>query len=184
MSMHEHTCSYTFHMLIKSPPILTGSVRWKNPLLLQDFLECYFISSIIYKNPKKIKKKFKIQKNTFLDSTASFHKNRFHWVNTGPTKSTRVKNEFQAVSGQNRHFRSKSSPPSQYGSNHVNQEIKWVSGRFGSKLSFSVKTKITESIRVRIKNKFSVILGQNCYVLSQLDSPSWYQSKNIFDVSK
>jgi hypothetical protein len=37
MSMHEHTCSYTFHVLIKSPPILTGSVRWKNPLLLRNF---------------------------------------------------------------------------------------------------------------------------------------------------
>jgi hypothetical protein len=28
----------------------------------QDFLECYFISIIIYKNPKKLRKKFKIQK--------------------------------------------------------------------------------------------------------------------------
>jgi hypothetical protein len=27
MSMHEHTCSYTFHMLIKSPPILTERER-------------------------------------------------------------------------------------------------------------------------------------------------------------
>ena len=41
----------------------------------QDFLKCYFTSIIIYKNPKKIKKKFKIQKNIFLESTASFHKN-------------------------------------------------------------------------------------------------------------
>jgi hypothetical protein len=113
----------------------------------QDFLECYFISSIIYKNPKKIKKKFKIQKNILLESTASFHKNRFHRVNTGQTMSTRVKNEFQAVSGQNRvhrvntgqtmstrvknefqavsgqnrHIRSKPSSPGQYGSNHVDQ---------------------------------------------------------------
>jgi hypothetical protein len=59
---------------------------------------------------------------------------------------TRVKNEF---SGQNRHFRSRPSPSSQYGSNHVNQEKKWVSGRFGSKPSFSVKTESTESIRVK-----------------------------------
>jgi hypothetical protein len=65
MSMHEHTCSYTFHMLIKSPPILTGSVRWKNPLLLQDFLECYFISSILYKNPKKLRKSLKLKKKNF-----------------------------------------------------------------------------------------------------------------------
>jgi hypothetical protein len=113
----------------------------------QDFLECYFISSILYKNPKKLRKSLKFKKNILLESTASFHKNRFHQVNTGQTMSTRVKNEFQAVSGQNRvhqvntgqtistrvkhefqavsgqnrHFRPKPSPPSQYGSNHVNQ---------------------------------------------------------------
>src|SRR3990172_7602568 len=69
----------------------------------QDFLECYFISIIIYKNPKKLRKR-KIQKYIFLESTASFHKNQFHRVNTGQTMSTRVKNEFWAVSGQNRHF--------------------------------------------------------------------------------
>jgi len=69
----------------------------------QDFLEFYFISIIIYKNPKKLRKS-KIQKYIFLESTASFHQNRVHRVNTGQTMSTRVKNEFRAVSGQNRHF--------------------------------------------------------------------------------
>ena len=64
--------------------------------------------------------------------------NRVHRVNTGQTMSTRVKNEFPAVSGQNRHIRSKSSPPSQYGSNHVD----WVT------------------------NEFHIILGQNCYFRS------------------
>jgi hypothetical protein len=54
----------------------------------QDFLKCYFISIIIYKNPKKIRKR-KIQKNIFLESTASFHKKRFHRVNTGQTMSAR-----------------------------------------------------------------------------------------------
>jgi hypothetical protein len=29
--------------------------------------------------------------------------------------------EFRAVSGQNRHFQPKPSPPGQYGSNHVDQ---------------------------------------------------------------
>jgi hypothetical protein len=54
----------------------------------QDFLKCYFISIIIYKNPKKLKKR-KIQKYIFLESTASFHKNRFHRVNTGQTMSAK-----------------------------------------------------------------------------------------------
>jgi len=31
----------------------------------QDFLECYFISIIIYKNPKKLRKSIKIQKIYF-----------------------------------------------------------------------------------------------------------------------
>jgi hypothetical protein len=118
----------------------------------QDFHECYFISSIIYKNPKKIKKKFKIQKNILLESTASFHKNRFHRVNTGQTMSTRVKNEFQAVSGQNRHFRSKPSPPSQYGSNHVDQ---------GKKMSF---------------RPFS---GQNRHFWSKPSPPGQYGSNHV-----
>jgi len=86
----------------------------------RDFLKCYFISIIIYKNPKKLRKR-KIQKYIFLESTASFHQNRFHRVNTGQAMSTRVKNEFRAVSGQNRHFLPKPSPPGQYGSNHVDQ---------------------------------------------------------------
>jgi len=70
----------------------------------QDFFECYFISIIIYKNPKKLRKSLKIQKYIFLESTASFHQNRVYRVNTGQTMSTRVKNEFRAVSGQNRYF--------------------------------------------------------------------------------
>jgi len=69
----------------------------------QDFLKCYFIFIIIYKNPKKLRKR-KIQKYIFLESTASFRQNRVHQVNTGQTMSTRVKNEFRAVSGQNRYF--------------------------------------------------------------------------------
>ena len=97
----------------------------------QDFLECYFISIITYKNPKKIRKSLKLKKiYIFLESTASFHRNRVHRVNTGQTMLTRKKNEFQAVSGQNRvHL-------SQYGSNHVDRGKKWVSGHFGSKLLF------------------------------------------------
>jgi hypothetical protein len=81
----------------------------------QDFLKCYFIS-IIYKNPKKLRKR-KIQKIYFF----------------------RV----------NRIFPSKPSPPGQYGSNHVDQGKKWVSGRFGSKPSLLTKTEFTESIRVK-----------------------------------
>ena len=114
----------------------------------QDFLKCYFISIIIYKNPKKLRKR-KIQKYIFLESTASFHQNRVHQVNTGQTMSTRVKNEFRAVSGQNRYFWPKPSSPGQYGSNHVDQGKKWVSGRFGSKPSFFTKTEFTRSIRVK-----------------------------------
>jgi len=101
----------------------------------QDFLKCYFISIIIYKNPKKLRKR-KIQKYIFLESTASFRQNRVHQVNTGQTMSTRVKNEFRAVSGQNRYFWPKPSSPGQYGSNHVDQGKKWVSCRFGSNLLF------------------------------------------------
>ena len=112
----------------------------------QDFLECYFIS--IYKNPKKLRKSLKF-KNIFLESTASFRQNWVHQVNTGQTMSTRVKNEFRAVSGQSRHFLPKPSSPSQYGSNHVDQGKKWVSGRFGSNPSFLTKTEFTGSIRVK-----------------------------------
>jgi hypothetical protein len=90
----------------------------------QDFLECYFISIIIYKNPKKLRKILKIQKYIFLESTASFHQNRVYRVNTGQTMSTRVKNGFRAVSGQNRYFLPKPSSPGQYGSNHVDQDKK------------------------------------------------------------
>jgi hypothetical protein len=69
----------------------------------QDFLKCYFISIISYKNPKKLRKR-KSQKYIFLESTASFHKNRFHRVNTDQTMSTWVKNEFQAVFGSKPSF--------------------------------------------------------------------------------
>ena len=106
----------------------------------QDFLECYSISIIIYKNPKKLRKSLKF-KNIFLESTASFRQNRVHQVNTGQTMSTRVKNEFRAISGQNRHFWPKPSSPGQYGSNHVDQDKKWVSCRFGSNLLFLVKSR-------------------------------------------
>jgi len=123
----------------------------------QDFLECYFISSIIYKNPKKIKKKFKIQKNILLESTASFHKNRFHRVNTGQTMSTRVKNEFQAVSGQNVIFgqnRVHRVNTGQTMSTRVKNEFQAVSGQ---NRVHRVNTGPTMSTRV--KNKFQVILG-------------------------
>jgi hypothetical protein len=67
---------------------------------------------------------------SFRVKTVIFNQNRVHWVNTCQTMSTRVKNEFHAVSGQNRHFRPKPSPPGQYGSNHVDRDEKWVSGQF------------------------------------------------------
>ena len=69
----------------------------------QYFLECYFISIIIYKNPKKLRKSLKFKKK-FLESTASFRQNRVHQVNTGQTMSTRIKNEFHAVLGQTCYF--------------------------------------------------------------------------------
>jgi hypothetical protein len=55
-------------------------------------------------------------KNEF---SSRFDQNRAHWVNTGQTMSTRIKNEFSGHFGQNHHFRSKPSPPGQYGSNHA-----------------------------------------------------------------
>jgi len=53
-----------------------------------------------------------------------FDQNRVHWVNMSQTMSTGIKNEFQAISGQNRHFWSKPSPPGRYGSNHVDRDKK------------------------------------------------------------
>jgi len=94
----------------------------------QDFLECYFISIIIYKNPKKLRKSLKF-KNIFLESTASFRQNRVHQVNTGQTMSTRVKNEFRAVSGQNRHFLPKPSSPGQTMSTRIKNEFHVVLGQ-------------------------------------------------------
>ena len=72
-------------------------------------------------------------KNKFRVKTVISDQNRAHRVRTGQTMSTRVKNEFRVVSGQNRHFRPKPSSLGQYGSNHVDQGKKWVSGCFGSK---------------------------------------------------
>jgi hypothetical protein len=137
-------CTLTLNLLLFVHWPLVVTQFW----IHQDFLKCYFISIIIYKNPKKLRKR-KIQKYIFLESTASFRQNRVHQVNTGQTMSTRVKNEFRAVSGQSRHFWPKPSSPSQYGSNHVDQGKKWVSGRFGSKPLFLTKTEFTRSIRVK-----------------------------------
>jgi phosphotransferase system IIB component len=116
----------------------------------QDFLECYFISIIIYKNPKKLRKSLKF-KNIFLESTASFRQNRVHQVNTGQTMSTRVKNEFRAVSGQNRHFRQ----------NRVHQ----------------VNTGQTMSTRV--KNEFRAVSGQNRHFLPKPSSSGQYGSNHV-----
>jgi glutamate/tyrosine decarboxylase-like PLP-dependent enzyme len=46
----------------------------------KDFLERYFISIIIYKNPKKLRKILKFKKYIFFESTASFHQNQVHRV--------------------------------------------------------------------------------------------------------
>jgi hypothetical protein len=108
----------------------------------QDFLECNFISIIIYKNPKKLRER-KIQKYIFLESTASFHQNRVHRVNTGQTMSTRVKNEFRAVS------------------------VKTVI--FGQNRVHRVNT--SQTMSTRVKNEFQAVSGQNCYFLSKPGSP-------------
>jgi hypothetical protein len=50
----------------------------------QDFLECYFISIIIYKNPKKLRKSLKFKK-IFFSSQLSFS------IKTDSTGSIRVK---------------------------------------------------------------------------------------------
>jgi len=107
----------------------------------------------------------------FRVKTVIFGQNRVHRVNTGQNMSTRVKNEFQAVSGQKRHFRSKLNPPSQYGSNHVDQGKKWVSGRFRVKTVISGQNRVHQvntgqTMSTRVKNEFQVILGQNCYFRS------------------
>ena len=122
----------------------------------QDFLECYFISIIIYKNPKKIKKNFKIQKYIFLESTASFNQNRVHRVNTGQTMSTRVKNEFWAVSGQNLVHRVNTG---QTMSTRIKNEFRAVSGQ---KPSFSTKTRFTGLIPIKFYfffQCFNIIFG-------------------------
>jgi phosphotransferase system IIB component len=108
---------------------------------------------------------------SFRVKTVIFGQTRVHRVNTGQNMSTRVKNEFQAVSGQNHHFRSKPSPPSQYGSNHVDQGKKWVLGRFRVKTVISGQNRVHQvntgqTMSTRVKNKFQVILGQNCYFRS------------------
>jgi len=81
-----------------------------------------------------------------------FDQNWVHRVNTGQTMSTGIKNEFQAISGQNRHFLSKPSPLGQYGSNHVDRDKKWVLGHFGSKLLFLVKTRSIGLIPIKSFN--------------------------------
>jgi hypothetical protein len=60
----------------------------------------------------------------FRVKTVIFDQHRVHQVNTGQTMSTKVKNEFRVVSGQNRYFLPKPSSPGQYGSNHVDQDKK------------------------------------------------------------
>jgi hypothetical protein len=77
----------------------------------QYFLECYFISIIIHKNPKKLRKSLKIQKYIFLESTVIFDQNRVHQINTGQTMLTGIKNEFQAILDQNCYSWSKPGPP-------------------------------------------------------------------------
>ena len=124
----------------------------------------------------------------FRVKTVIFNQNQVHRVNTGQTMSTRVKNEFHVVSGQNHHFRRKPSSPGQYGSNHVDQGKKWVFG------PFRVKTVIFGQNRVHrvntgptmstgMKNEFQAILGQNCYFWSKPDPPGWYPLKVFFNVS-
>jgi len=51
-------------------------------------------------------------KNEFRVKTVIFYQNRVRRVNTGQTMSTRVKNEFHAVSGQNCQFQTDDSPSS------------------------------------------------------------------------
>jgi hypothetical protein len=50
----------------------------------QDFLECYFISIIIYKNPKKLRKSLKF-KNIFFSSQPHLS------IKTDSTRSIQVK---------------------------------------------------------------------------------------------
>jgi hypothetical protein len=69
--------------------------------------------------------------------------------------STRVKNEFRAVSGQNRYFWPKPSSPGQYGSNHVDQG----------------------------KNEFHAVLGQTCYFLVKTRSTGFISIESFFYVS-
>jgi hypothetical protein len=71
---------------------------------------------------QKKEKKLKIQKYIFLGSTVIFHKKRARRINTSQTMSTEIKIEFQAVSGQTRHFWSKPSPSGQYKANHVDRD--------------------------------------------------------------
>jgi len=70
------------------------------------------------------KKKFRIQKYIFSVQPSFSKKKRAYWVNTGQTVLIGVKNEFHAVLGQNHHFQSKPSSPSQYRSNHVDRDKK------------------------------------------------------------
>jgi hypothetical protein len=116
----------------------------------QYFPECYFISIIIHKNPKTIKKKFKIQKYIFLESTTSFHQNRVHWVNMSQTISTRVKNEFHPF------------------------QVKTVI--FDQNRVHLINTGQTMSTRV--KNKFHAVSGQNHHFRPK-PSPGQYGSNHV-----
>jgi hypothetical protein len=56
---------------------------------------------------KKLRKILKFKNIFFLSQPPFFHKKQVHWVNTSQTVSTRIKNEYQAISGQNCHFQRK-----------------------------------------------------------------------------
>ena len=131
----------------------------------QDFLEYYFISSIIYKNPKKLRKSLKLKKNILLESTASFHKNRFHRVNTGQTMSTKVKNEFSVKTESTESIRVK---PCQLEKKMSFRPFRVKTVIFGQNRVHRVNTGPTMSTGV--KNEFQVILGQNCYFWSKNQS--------------
>jgi len=94
-------------------------------------------------------------------------------VNTSQTMSTGVKNKFQAISGQNHHFRSKPSLVGQYESNHVDWDKKnkfqAISGQ-----NRVHQVKIGQTMLIGVKIELSG------YIRSKLDPLSWYRSKNIF----
>jgi len=146
----------------------------------QDFLKCYFISIIIYKNPKKLRKR-KIQKYIFLESTASFRQNRVHQVNTGQTMSTRVKMSFgpfrvkTVIFYRNRVHRVNTV---QTMSTRVKNEFRAVSGQnrhFWPKPSSPGQTMST-----RIKNEFHAVVGRTCYLLVKTRSTGFISIESFF----